>query len=205
MTAIGMERRIAMGCDSALLDHIARPDAALAIWWRRMPEPFRTALARLDLRGLDDLSVEVDLHGSLKAPLRAAGYRGAAHALLCADMDRLVRRHAAVTGEDRLRVRLTVVEGDVPGVFQAERTTFGLTCTYVGPGIQWCCVDGPDAICEVPTGAVGVFKGRALLDPPVILHRSPAIGDPRLVLAIEPARRDDADRSKHALPKADHW
>jgi hypothetical protein len=41
----------------------------------------------------------------------------------------------------------------------------------------------------VPTGAVGVFKGRLLLDPPTILHRSPPIsatGERRLVLAIDP-------------------
>ena len=42
----------------------------------------------------------------------------------------------------------------------------------------------------MPTGAVAVFKGRMLLDPPTVLHRSPPItasGERRLLLAIDPA------------------
>ena len=53
--------------------------------------------------------------------------------------------------------------------------------------VQWCCIDGQDAICEVLTGAVGVLKGLALL-PPTVLHRSPplsGVGPHRLMLMID--------------------
>jgi hypothetical protein len=203
MTAIGMARRVAIGGDSALLDHIARPDTALAIWWRRLPPPLRAALDALDLNGVDSLSVETDLGGSVDAALSRAGYRRAARGLLGADIDHLVRRLAALTGEDCLRVRLEVDE-DGPGtLFHADSNPLALRCTYIGPGIQWCCVDGLDAICEVPTGAVGVFKGRMLLDPPMILHRAPPGGDRRLVLSIEPAHGGEWERSLPILPSAD--
>ncbi|KQM98898.1 DUF1826 domain-containing protein [Sphingomonas sp. Leaf25] len=189
MSLARLERLIAIGGDRASLDRIARPGAALAIWWRHLPEPLRAALATLDLPGVGDLSVEVDADRSVGPALRAVGYAGSALALLAADIDLLVRRHAALTGEDRLRVRLDVIETDAGSRFQAGCGTLGLNCTYVGPGTEWCCVDGQDAICEVPTGAVGVFKGRALLNPPEVLHRSPPIAandGPRLVLSIDP-------------------
>jgi len=203
MTAIGMARRIAIGGDSALLDHIARPDTALAIWWRRLPPPLRAALGALDLDGVDSLSVETDLGGSVDAALHAAGYAQAVREMLGADIDRLVRRLAALTGEDRLRVRLAVGEGGSGHQFHADRTPITLRCTYIGPGLQWCCAEGPDAICEVPTGAVGVFKGRMLLDPPRVLHRAPPGGGRRLVLAIDPVHDGERDRSGPFLPSAD--
>ncbi|WP_322965299.1 DUF1826 domain-containing protein [Sphingomonas fuzhouensis] len=203
MTAIGMERRIAIGGDSASLDRIVRPDVALAIWWRPMPQTLRAALRTLDLTLVDDVAVEIDLEGSIQAVLRTAGYSGSVLDLLGADVDRLIRRHAALTGEDRQRVRLSVMEREADARFHADCTTFGLTCTYIGPGRQWCCAEGQDAIYEVPTGAVGVFKGRTLLDPPLILHRSPPGGHPRLRLRIDPVRSGDPDRPTSARPQAD--
>ena len=76
----------------------------------------------------------------------------------------------------------------------ADYVTLRLLCTYAGPGTQWCRAAAPDAIYEVPTGAVGVFKGRMLLDPPTVLHRSPPIaatGGQRLILVIDPIRSND--------------
>lgn len=191
MTAAEMERRVAVGYDRSSLDRIARPEAALAIWWRKLPESLRDALVGLDLTTLDNISVEMDMNGSVAAALHAAGYPPSALRPLAADIDLLLRRHAALTGEDRLRLRLEVVETDACSQFAADYAALRLWCTYVGPGTQWCCVDGQDAICEIPTGAVGVFKGRALLDPPAVLHRSPPIaatGHQRLVLAVDPLR-----------------
>ena len=103
MTLAMLDDIVAVGHDRASLDVIAQPDAALAIWWRSLPDALRAALASLDLDAVDDVSL--------------------------------------------------------------------------------------DLAAEVPTGAVGVFKGRLLLDPPTILHRSPPIsatGERRLVLAIDP-------------------
>ncbi|MDJ0275904.1 DUF1826 domain-containing protein [Sphingomonas sp. 2R-10] len=194
MTLAMLDDVVAFGYDRASLDAIARPAAALAIWWRSLPDALRTALAALDLATVDDVSLDLDAGAPLDATLRAAGYPDAVAALLAADIGLLVRRHAALTGEDRLRIRLDVVETDACRRFHADFVTLRLLCSYVGPGTQWCRARAPDAICEVPTGAVGVFKGRMLLDPPSVLHRSPPIvatGDRRLLLVIDPLRGPD--------------
>lgn len=182
-----MEQLIKIAGDRAALDNIARPHAALAIWWRRLPEPLCEALQWLDLSAVDDLSVEVGMEGSVLAALNAAGYTSACATMLSLDIDQLVRRHAALTGDDRLRVRLTGEASDPHSRFQASHVSLRLLCTYIGPGTQWCCVEGQDAICEIPTGSVGVFKGRSLLDPPAVLHRSSPSGAHRLLLTIDPS------------------
>ncbi|WP_294235784.1 DUF1826 domain-containing protein [uncultured Sphingomonas sp.] len=180
---------VAFGEDRGSLDAIARPDAALAIWWRSLPDALRIALASLDLDTVDDVSLDLVVDDAIEVALAEAGYTDPVATLLAADIGLLVRRHAALTGEDRLRLRLEVVETDACRRFHADFVTLRLLCSYVGPGTQWCRADAADAVCEVPTGAVGVFKGRLLLDPPTILHRSPPIsatGQRRLVLAIDP-------------------
>ncbi len=194
MTVAAMERLVASGVDRAALDGIARAETALAIWWREVPERLRDGLAALDLDTIDDVRIEVAAGAPVDTALHAAAYPGAVVAPLAADIEALVLRHAALTGEDRLKVRLEVIETDACRRFHADYVSLRLLCTYVGPGTQWCCADRPDAICEVPTGAVGVFKGRLLLDPPTILHRSPPIvatGRRRLVLVIDPAPPSD--------------
>jgi hypothetical protein len=200
MSFVEMERLVAIVQDQASLDHIVRPDAALAIWWRRVSEPLQVALNTLDLDVVDDLSVEIDANESVDAALHCARYPEATLPVLSADVDLLVQRYAALTGNDRLRVRLEVIEADANSSFHSTYVTLRLLCTYIGPGTQWCCVEGQDAICEVPTGAVGVFKGRMLLNPPAILHRSPlpaAVGGRCLVLTIDTAH--DLAKSKIAF------
>jgi hypothetical protein len=180
---------VAFSDDRAALDAIARPQAALAIWWRPLPDALRAALASLDLDTVDDVSLDLAADEAIGSALANAGYADPVATLLADDIGLLVRRHAALTGEDRLRLRLEVIETDACRRFHADFVTLRLLCSYVGPGTQWCRTDAADAVCEVPTGAVGVFKGRLLLNPPTILHRSPPIsgtGERRLVLAIDP-------------------
>ena len=189
MSTAMLDDIVAFGHDRASLDAIARPDAALAIWWRSLPDPLHAALASLDLDTVDDMSFDFAAEEPVDGALADAGYADPVATLLAEDIGLLVRRHAALTGEDRLRLRLEVIETDACRRFHADFVTLRLLCSYVGPGTQWCRADAADAICEVPTGAVGVFKGRLLLDPPTILHRSPPIGatcERRLVLAIDP-------------------
>jgi len=181
-----LERLLTIAGDLAALDHITLPEAALAIWWRRLQSPLIVALERLDLQSLADISIEINLGGSVLTALRSAGYPETSAAALSSDIDLLVRRHAALTGEDRLHVHFAVLKSEARSRFRADCSTLQLQCTYLGPGTQWCRVDGQDAICEVPTGSVGVFKGRSLLDPPAVLHRPPLSGAPRLVLRIDP-------------------
>lgn len=188
-----MERLVAIVRDQASLDRVVRPDAALAIWWRRVSEPLQAALDTLDLDVVDGLSVEIDANESVDAALHRARYPEATLPALSADVDLLVQRYAALTGNNRLRVRLEVIEADDNSSFHSTYVTLRLLCTYIGPGTQWCCVEGQDAICEVPTCAVGVFKGRMLLNPPAILHRA-AVGGRCLVLTIDTAH--DLAKSK---------
>lgn len=189
MTLVMPDDIVVLGHDRSSLDAIARPDAALAIWWRSLPDALRAALAFLDLDMVDDVSLDLAAGEAIDGALADAGYADPIATLLAEDIGLLVRRHAALIGEDRLRLRLEVVETDACRRFHADFVTLRLLCSYVGPGTQWCRADAADAVCEVPTGAVAVFKGRLLLDPPTILHRSPPIsatGERRLVLAIDP-------------------
>ncbi|MFD1036568.1 DUF1826 domain-containing protein [Sphingomonas hankookensis] len=205
---VRIERLLTIDGDRASLDRIAHRDAALAIWWRPLPEPLRLALGRLDLSTIDDVSETIDAFGSVVAALRIAGYPVGVRDLLAADIDLLLRRHAALTGDDRLAVRLQTTTAAPDDRFRADRGGLRLVCTYVGPGTEWCCVDGQDAICEVPTGAVGVFKGRALLDPPAILHRSPPCGgrhDYRLRLTIDPPQGCGIDAPRDRAPGHDRY
>lgn len=180
---------VAFGHECASLDAIARSDAALAIWSRSLPDTLRVALASLDLDTVNDVSLDIAADEAIGGALVDAGYPDLVAALLAEDIGLLARRHAGLTGEDRLRLRLDVIETDACRRFHADFVTLRLLCTYVGPGTQWCRADAIDAVRDVPTGAVGVFKGRLLLDPPPLLHRSPPIsasGERRLVLAIDP-------------------
>ena len=189
MTLVMPDDIVVLGHDRSSLDAIARPDAALAIWWRSLPDALRAALAFLDLDMVDDVSLDLAAGEAIDGALADAGYADPVATLLAEDIGLLVRRHAALIGEDRLRLRLEVVETDACRRFHADFVTLRLLCSYVGPGTQSRRADAADAVCEVPTGAVAVFKGRLLLDPPTILHRSPPIsatGERRLVLAIDP-------------------
>lgn len=184
-----LDHVVTSGPARASLDTIARPDAALAIWSRSLPDALRAALASLELDKVDDVSLDLAIDEAIGGALVDAGYADPVATLLAEDIELLARRHAALTGEDRLRLRLEVIETDACRRFHADFVTLRLLCSYVGPGTQWCRADAIDAVCDVPTGAVGVFKGRSLLDPPTLLHHSPPIsatGERRLVLAIDP-------------------
>lgn len=181
---------VATGAHIEVLDRITQPDTALAIWQRDLPPGLGEALARLDLDEIDDIAIELAADTPPEDALHAAGYPKAMVGPIGADIVMLARRHAMVSGVDRLALRLEVIETDACRRFHADSVTLRTLCTYIGPGTQWHCVDEPDAVRQVPTGAVAVFKGRTLLDPPPVLHRSPPIivsGERRLLLVIDPA------------------
>jgi len=190
MSLTAIDREVAVGTTADGLTEIAHPATALAIWQRSLPSHLRAALARLDLDSINDIALDA-IDAPLDDSLRAAGHPEAIVAPLAADIAGLLDRHAALTGRDRPALRLEVVETDACRRFHADYVTLRLLCTYVGPGTQWHRVATPGAIEQVPTGAVALFKGRLLLDPPTLLHRSPPImaaGGRRLMLVIDPPR-----------------
>lgn len=190
MTLATMTRDVVRAPAPDALETLRRPEVALAIWERDLPAALREALAQLDLDTVDDIEAALAADAAPEGLLRAAGYPDAAIAPLAADIARLMQHHTGLTGGERLSLRLEVVEGDACRRFHADYVTLRLLCTYVGPGTQWHHVAAPEAIEQVPTGAVAVFKGRFLLDPPTVLHRSPPIVASRarrLMLVIDPA------------------
>lgn len=190
MTLALMTDDVSTGEGPEVLATIARPDTALAIWHRDLPPALRTALAMVDLTQIDDLRTDILPGEELDDRLDAAGYPTAAIVPIAADVAALVRHHAALTGIGRVALRLEVVETDACHRFHADYVTLRTICTYIGPGTQWRRPDPSDTIMQVPTGMPAVFKGRLLLDPPTILHRSPPIlgsGTLRLMLVLDPA------------------
>ncbi len=188
MTLATMTRDMASGAEAEVLDSISHPETALAIWERDLPAGLGEALTLLDFDEIDDMAVGLIAGETLDEALHAAGYSGTAVAALAADIAMLALRHLEMMGVGRLALRLEVVETDACRRFHADYVTVRTICTYVGPGTQWHRIAEPDAIGTVATGSVAVFKGRLLLDPPTVLHRSPPImasGGRRLMLVID--------------------
>lgn len=190
MNLATMTRDVMAGTLPDVLPGIAHPDAGLAVWDRELPPGLHDALMLLDLDEIDDVSAYLSVDERPDATLRAAGYPDQVSAPIAADIALLIRLHAALTGARRLSLRLEVIDTDACRRFHSDYMRLRLICTYVGPGTQWHRIAVPDAVNPVRTGSVAVFKGRLLLDPPTVLHRSPPIvasGERRLVLVIDPA------------------
>ena len=118
---------------------------------------------------------------------------------LVADVADLARRFADVMGVAAVRVRIERTDSNACRKVHADVTDVRLITTYAGPGTDVaphaseddrseCCLE------RVPTGWVGLFKGRAYgADHSPCYHRSPPAGDmgeKRLVLVIDtPSRR----------------
>lgn len=59
MSLAMLDTIVTFGRDRASLDAIARPDTALAIWWRSPPDALRAALACFGLDMVDDVSLDL--------------------------------------------------------------------------------------------------------------------------------------------------
>jgi len=177
---------------SSGLQAIQHPGVALALWQRSLPSGLAAALAEVDLAQVDDLSIRLDLplsEPALATKLALCGYPEDIAKLLAADMALLSACHAVITGSTQLTVRLEVVETDACRRFHADYVTCRMLTTYVGQATQWIRSGHEDAIGQMETGEVGLFKGRLLLPEPPILHRSPPIagtGERRLLFVVDP-------------------
>lgn len=184
---------IAEGAAESTLAASLLPRNALALWRRPLPEPLRPVLRDMALDAVDDLDFAIALPiapATLALKLALAGYEEQAAMALAEDILRLARVQAEISGMDRLRIRLEVVESDGCWKFHADYVTRRLLTTYVGQGTQWAPAGDRERIGQMAAGEVGIFKGRLLLPEPPVLHRSPPIGDSgeqRLLLAIDPA------------------
>lgn len=175
---------------------IRDPHVALAQWQRVLPPMLASELDALRLDTIEDVELTADLPlatAPLAANLALCGYPTCASRLLAEDIALLAAHLVRLTGSARATIKLHVVETDACRRFHADSVTLRLLCTYLGRSTQWVRSDTPDAIEDIATGDVAILKGRLLLDPPTILHRSPPIagsGEQRLLLTIDSARRD---------------
>ncbi len=174
----------AVSADEAVLLEVLRPEVALALWlrpepagWRRATAgllaaaPFRAACEDLPDAALDGLMARVPVPMTVD---------------LAADMLRLARLFATLTGHERVRLRLEGVTGDSCRRFHVDAVGLRLLCTYRGEGTQWT-MCGPEcrAPHQAPALAVALLKGtrHAPPPPPGCLHRSPPVS------ALPEARR----------------
>ena len=58
-------------------------------------------------------------------------------AALAADIDRLVRAYARVTGKEDVRIKLTSCDGDECRLFHVDHVGVRFITTYTGPGTEW--------------------------------------------------------------------
>lgn len=180
------------------LASIADPACALAIWQRPVPQRLEELVAGIDLAALCDIRLKGTLPlrpARLAARIAAAGVAELAARALAKDIAALAALHGRLAGADRVRIRLEMVETDACRKFHADYVTMRLITTYRGAGTQWCRADAPDTCAALAPGDVGLFKGRLLLDPPSVLHRSPPIaasGAKRLLLVIDPVFEEPA-------------
>jgi hypothetical protein len=145
------------------------------------PAPVDPAVAVAAVEGSTRLAGSA---GELKAAL------GYLPEVLASDIDDLVKRFAALTGRQTVRLRLEVVEGDACRKFHADYTDLRLVTTYAGPGTDIRQTPSEDSpVTRIGTGDVALFKGKLFPgEPPVLLHRSPPIegtGERRVVLVLD--------------------
>lgn len=168
---------------------------SLAIWKRTPSTTVRNLATTFDRESIEDIDSTIpaiDAARYAAALLGAAGYDIATAVALAEEIGCLSECLGLVIPTETLRLRLEVIETDACRRFHADMVAVRLLATLRGPGTQWIRADAPDAIEEIPSGAVALFKGRLLDDKAVILHRSPPIagtGQDRLVLVIDPVRR----------------
>lgn len=174
------------------------PHVALALWDRELPPAFLGLVDRIDLSGVDDVDVMMEVSSSpsaLAASLLAGGYPEEAAVLLATDMLQMARQLACLAEATRVRIRLEVVETDACRKFHADYVTLRLLTTYRGAATQWIRTALPGVVEQVSRGAVAVLKGRLMLAEPTILHRSPPIagtGERRLLVTLDPPREEAA-------------
>lgn len=199
MALVLADRCVATANEPSVLDRIMVHGVELAIWRRSRP----AALAWIDeiaWDSIDDLDFSLALSAldtEIAEGLVEAGYPDDDHVLvLREEIAAHVRRFAAIVGCDVVRLRLEVVETDACRRFHSDLVPARLLTTLFGPGTQWIEAGSPEQVNQLRAGDVAIFKGRILVEEPVILHRSPPIagtGDTRLLLAIDPF---DPDQEK---------
>lgn len=129
---------------------------------------------------------------SAGTPAEAVSALGVLPPLLASDILNLAARFDAIMQAGGVRIRLELVVTNSCRKIHSDYTDLRLITTYAGPGTQVLPMGAEKIesnLCSVPTGWVGLFKGRLFgKGHSACLHRSPPAGDlrvRRLVLVID--------------------
>jgi hypothetical protein len=197
------------GRSQPVLERLREPEVSLAIWHRPQPASLVDWLGTLPPERLPEghfagpaacvparLATLCDLVG-----LDDSGERRA----LVADVSFLALAFADLIGRTDIDLRLEAVDHDSCWRFHRDHVGLRLNTTYRGPGTQWPPPEhAPRALRaqrryrgplnEMPSFAVGVFKGVEHAGAGAIVHRSPPVattGQIRLFLCLNEVRDDE--------------
>ncbi|PZQ56630.1 MAG: DUF1826 domain-containing protein [Novosphingobium pentaromativorans] len=112
------------GQESAILGRILADDVDLALWERHLDPRVAQEIAAIDLDTVDDLLLTCEaakVEEQLRALLLDSGYPPCP--ALVADVAMLAALHARLLGEQRVTIRLEVVETDACRKFHADFVT----------------------------------------------------------------------------------
>ncbi len=197
--------------DGPSLARIQEHGLNAVIWERKLP-PFFLAYARALSRHTLDEEHRIAVGGAPArlqqildriSPAPSSGRRA-----LGADLAQMVSLYARLSGCSAVFVRLEAVAGDASARFHVDWLGLRLLVSYAGPGTQYlpewavdrdALLTNPDGVCrdvnaiaQVPTGAVALFKGSGYAGQTGFgaVHRSPPLSagtERRLVFVINAA------------------
>jgi hypothetical protein len=166
----------------AQLAQIYEPEVSL-LWWARPPPAEASAL-------LDEAPFswarEVGHDGTGLATLE----RHIGSGSVFAEVREIVELHAELFGAEQLGVRVALTDQPMCPGFHVDRVHCRLIAALAGAGTQWRrepVSSGPDAgeVHQLPTGAIGLFKGTAWEGSRAAVHRSPPGSLRRLVMTVD--------------------
>jgi hypothetical protein len=194
---LGLATAMKSATDPRVLGTIAMEKTAVSVWYRSLEDSLPAWIERSIAVGF--VSFVAELHVSDVGAMLEEAFEGAGcppdpeRAAFVRDVDDLARRFSEIAMTPRLRLRLGAVDRVVCPRFHIDALRARLICTYFGRGTEFGAArpDGaPRRVIELPTGAVGVFRGLHWPghETTGVVHRSPqtAPGETRLVLVIDP-------------------
>jgi hypothetical protein len=193
--------------DPQVLAAVARREVGLAVWCRKSDEALAAWLdglpaeklprGRLLLRPYQTESAVAALLQEAQGD--AADDREAAlRASFTADVARLVRVFADLSGTRMVDLRLEAIQHDACWRFHYDHVRLRLACTYSGPATQWVPSEAREIalawqrdyagpLRELPRFAAALFKGALAPGQVGVVHRSPPLagtGRTRLFLCL---------------------
>lgn len=190
---------VLIGREAEILNDVAAPGVAAAIWQRNLDASFSGWINNLSSDQLPTLRVIVPVNLVEEAVQTACDIAktppGPERKMLIGDAGALALIYSQVMGSDHVRVRFDVSDGVMCPKFHLDHVPARLLCTYRGPGTQYVPevhLEDSKQIGNMKTGAVGIFRGTKWMseERSSLLHRSPAIQPgkgPRLLLVIDAA------------------